>query len=499
MSGNEKAAAPDGAVGAGFKNLNLESIGIALAITWFGALLWSPSAVPTYFLENGMDLQVHVLRLLFLLALCAVYLVVQFFPYIVHKRTLKIVAVSIGTAVSPLPMLGNVVPAFAEFCNAFSVLYYAFWAGAGFSTAVMMLIWGYDMSTKSNSQQGVVNIAASCIFSGAMYVLFAFMQRPAAAVLIMVLPLAMLTVWVMCLGRKDGLAVEEPEQVKNPTALTNMRKVLGKGSTVFIFSYGFIMGVAGSIGTQFSIMQYSYIFVGVSSITAGVGMYALLKSGRLRVGRSMFMGFLPFAVLCLFLFSIVNDGGKIALLFVIFFVVNSYNVMNTAYADSGKGDHEFNRTYDLFSCESRTADMVGSALGWLVGSVVQFVIDPRLGPYCFFLIAVLLVSISILSFFRTETELLQDAEPGKNYDAFRSVMGEWEEVCDRLSERYGLSARESEIFLLLSRGRDRQYIHAVLYIAPSTVRTHTYNLYQKMGIHSQQQLIDIVEAEFLKK
>lgn len=499
MSGNEKAVVPDEAVAVSFKNLNLESFGIALAITWFGALLWSPSAVPLYFVDNELDFQVHILRLLFLLGVCLVYLLVQFFPYVVYKRTLKTVAVALGIAISPLPVLGNVIPAVADFCNAFPILYYVFWTGAGFSTAVMMLIWGYDMSTKSNFQQGVLNIAASCIFSGSMYVLFAFMQRPASAVLIMLLPLAMLAVWVTCLGRKDAASVEEPERVKHPTALTNMRKVLGKGSTVFIFSYGFVMGIAGSIGTQFGIMQYSYIFVGLASIAAGAGMYAISKTGRLRIGRSVFMVFLPFAVLCLFFFSIVNDVGKIILLFLIFFVINSYNVMNTAYTDSGTEEHEFNKTYDYFSCESRTADMVGSALGWVVGSVIQFIVDPRLGPYCYFLIAVVLVSVSILSFFRTESELLKDAEPKKSFDAIKSVMCEWDAVCDMLSERYGLSARESEIFLLLSRGRDRQYIHAVLYIAPSTVRTHTYNIYQKMGIHSQQQLIDIVEAEFLKK
>ena len=61
-----------------------------------------------------------------------------------------------------------------------------------------------------------------------------------------------------------------------------------------------------------------------------------------------------------------------------------------------------------------------------------------------------------------------------------------------------LRPRKRDI-LLLSRGRDRQYIHNLLYIAPSTVRTHTYNVYQKMGVHNQQQLIDIVEAEFSKR
>ena len=54
-------------------------------------------------------------------------------------------------------------------------------------------------------------------------------------------------------------------------------------------------------------------------------------------------------------------------------------------------------------------------------------------------------------------------------------------------------------FLLLSRGRNREYIHNLLFISPSTVRTHTYNIYQKMDVHNQQELIDVVENEFVNR
>lgn len=478
------------------ETLNLESLGMALAIAWFGIMLWSPNVIPVYFIENHLDLHMHVLRLLLLGTLCVVYLLVQFFPFIVHNRTIKFVAVGIAVMISPFSLLGNVVPAFAEIGMRFPAIVIVSWMGVGFSAAVMMLIWGYDMSTKVDHRQGVVNIASSLIFFGAFFVLNAFLQKEASSVLIMIIPFAMLAAWIVCLRDKNRDSGRKPafEEVTHPTALTNVRQALGKSTTVFISSYGFIMGIAGAIGTQFGVMEYSFIYVGLSSIAAGIVMCVVLRTKRLKISKKTFMLFLPFAVMCLFLLSVASDGGKIVILFMIYFVVNSYNVINTAYM--GKEKDERRATYDLFSCESRTADMIGSAIGWGFGTSLQFILAPSLEPYGYFLVAAGLVGVTIVSLSRHDEEREQQSD---SRTVVRSVMTEWEETCARLAEHYRLSARENEVFLLLSRGRDRQYIHTLLYISPSTVRTHTYNIYQKMGVHSQQQLIDAVESELLKK
>ena len=60
---------------------------------------------------------------------------------------------------------------------------------------------------------------------------------------------------------------------------------------------------------------------------------------------------------------------------------------------------------------------------------------------------------------------------------------------------YDLTPRESEILFYLAKGRNAKHIADQLYVAERTVKTHTYHIYQKMGIHSQQELIDIVENE----
>ena len=66
---------------------------------------------------------------------------------------------------------------------------------------------------------------------------------------------------------------------------------------------------------------------------------------------------------------------------------------------------------------------------------------------------------------------------------------------ERWAARYGLSARECEVFEMLARGRNRAYISKALVVSDNTTRTHMKNVYRKLGVHSQQELIDLVDGK----
>lgn len=68
-----------------------------------------------------------------------------------------------------------------------------------------------------------------------------------------------------------------------------------------------------------------------------------------------------------------------------------------------------------------------------------------------------------------------------------------------VSDRYALSARESTVALLVARGYTAERIAAKEGLSINTVRTHTKNLYRKLGIHSRQELIDLAERGWEKK
>ncbi|MEF9877203.1 MAG: helix-turn-helix transcriptional regulator, partial [Gordonibacter sp.] len=56
-----------------------------------------------------------------------------------------------------------------------------------------------------------------------------------------------------------------------------------------------------------------------------------------------------------------------------------------------------------------------------------------------------------------------------------------------------LTPRETEILALLAHGRNGPFIQENLVLSRNTVKTHVANIYAKLGVHSQQELIDLVE------
>lgn len=66
-------------------------------------------------------------------------------------------------------------------------------------------------------------------------------------------------------------------------------------------------------------------------------------------------------------------------------------------------------------------------------------------------------------------------------------------VLERIRADCGLSPREAEVMGLIGRGRNRQYVADELGVSLETVKTHVTNVYRKLGVHSQQELLDVVE------
>ena len=64
-----------------------------------------------------------------------------------------------------------------------------------------------------------------------------------------------------------------------------------------------------------------------------------------------------------------------------------------------------------------------------------------------------------------------------------------------LAAEYGLTEREREVFNLLAHGRNARFIQNELTVSYNTVKTHVSHIYAKLGVHTQQELIDMVEMK----
>ena len=70
-----------------------------------------------------------------------------------------------------------------------------------------------------------------------------------------------------------------------------------------------------------------------------------------------------------------------------------------------------------------------------------------------------------------------------------------EKRCVRLIKRCKLSPREAEVLTWAAQGRNAKAIAEKLFISESTTKTHMSNIYRKTGVHSQQELIALLDQE----
>jgi DNA-binding CsgD family transcriptional regulator len=65
------------------------------------------------------------------------------------------------------------------------------------------------------------------------------------------------------------------------------------------------------------------------------------------------------------------------------------------------------------------------------------------------------------------------------------------QICSDMTDQYALSRREGEILLYVLQGRSAAYIAEQQFVSINTVKTHIKRIYEKTGVHSKQELLDI--------
>lgn len=73
--------------------------------------------------------------------------------------------------------------------------------------------------------------------------------------------------------------------------------------------------------------------------------------------------------------------------------------------------------------------------------------------------------------------------------------GRFRTRCDEVAREFSLTPRESEVFALLAKGRNAEYIANQLVVTPATIKSHIYHIYQKLGVNSQQRLMDLMDED----
>ena len=140
---------------------------------------------------------------------------------------------------------------------------------------------------------------------------------------------------------------------------------------------------------------------------------------------------------------------------------------------------------------------LGFLAGWIIATVMtkldvaqEVVSGVMLGS------AFVLVVVFMLFFPKGQLDETEEERPAARVtvasDASEREL--FERRCQAVADVYRLSPRETDILAFLAKGRNAAYIQNKLTISPHTVKSHIYNIYRKVDIHSQQNLMDFVET-----
>lgn len=132
---------------------------------------------------------------------------------------------------------------------------------------------------------------------------------------------------------------------------------------------------------------------------------------------------------------------------------------------------------------------LGQFVGFLVSAAVGFA---ALSGAVFCVIALFL--LMLVSLLIATDEGLWGEWGGARPDD-RDRPSAFKAACESIARESRLTPRESDVFVLLARGRNASVVAEQLVVTKDTVKTHSRSLYHKLGVHSQQELIDRVEAE----
>ncbi|MDR2957265.1 MAG: helix-turn-helix transcriptional regulator [Coriobacteriales bacterium] len=110
------------------------------------------------------------------------------------------------------------------------------------------------------------------------------------------------------------------------------------------------------------------------------------------------------------------------------------------------------------------------------------------------LVAYTIIFLRDFSFDKTIAEVIEHHQPVVRHRLESPVeIDSFDRKCDTIALQHNLTKRQTEIFKLLAKGRSGVFIQNELMVSYNTIKAHVKHIYLKLDVHTQQELIDLVE------
>lgn len=417
----------------------------------------------------------------------------SFFPFSRHRL--------FGPAIFTVFVIALLFSSFADAQTSSGILVCisgAFCAGIG--SASLLLLWGESLGTLGAKKAGLA-ITSSFIAGIALYGLILLIPSPIKGVSVAVLLGASLF-----LARKMGMsapALVEPVNDNDNWKYGNWKIEIPLPWKLVLG--GFVYGILGSLVRNATSFTDTAAFQqsNDAAIAARLLICALLLLGLLVFGKNLDRGFTYRPTI-----PIIALGCLI-----IPFLDASHAPIVAAVAHSG---YVYYLLFSLVAYSDimfRSGQPARKVFGWgrfadsagfLVGAGASIFLGAGITEQGYFYMAVSALGILLITLVPVliltdgnvvEVDYARSIPQANGEESSKDGQATFDSRCDEVADRYGLTAREREVFGYLAQGRSLPFIEKTIFISHNTAKTHVQNIYRKTLVHSRQELIDLVQGK----
>lgn len=421
-----------------------------------------------------------------------------------------------GTLAQSVPALfcivGTLAIPFADLASAGGTAFLATASVAtGIGSGLLLLLWGRVYSSEGGPS-AAAEVSVSYVLATLLVPFYQMAPLVVQQFILAVLPIASSILVVFELRRimaepTDEAPCQEIGETREGSgegrAAPGYASMLAKFAVTSVV-FGCVIGVvrffytaSGPCGES----HYSMLVFPAAALLVGVAMLGiLLLSKRLDLAFSYKPVLLFMAAGCLLLpFSEANLSVSytFALAGYFCFEIVSWVMLSDM---SFRFDVPPFRAYGFGRCAVSGGVLLGALLtSWLAGNV-ELTAEFRFAVACLMTFAAIatytfaLTERDIARVHRRSMDRYRKDDSGRN-DATAEAPREALTLEDKVAivaEEHGISGRALEVMLLLAQGRTATRIEQELYISRGTVNTYSHRLYQKLGVHSRQELLDLI-------
>ena len=145
------------------------------------------------------------------------------------------------------------------------------------------------------------------------------------------------------------------------------------------------------------------------------------------------------------------------------------------------------RTFLIARVAFGLSDIAGGLIAaFVLGDAVSEIMGVVVFALCEAVVALMIFIFVVLHRFNTT----HDDDEGKQKRQSDNI--QIRDACERIADACKLSPRERDVFFLLAEGRSTARVKEELCIAEGTVNTHVRNIYSKLGVHTRQEMLDVI-------